>query len=90
MPVGSKRTNQTLTLAYRNGAFIVAGFAYDYHDFLEENVASDCNYNVLTGKGKSSRKRLDGTTVQKIVSVEGNNIPFAEWNPGTGFSACGE
>ncbi|GLS39212.1 hypothetical protein GCM10010869_48090 [Mesorhizobium tianshanense] len=90
MPVGSKRTNQTLTLAYRNDAFIVAGFAYDYHDYLEHNVASDCNYNVLTGKGESSRKRPDGTTEQKIVSVEGKIIPFAEWNPGTGFSACGE
>jgi hypothetical protein len=90
MPVGSKRTNQTLTLAYRNDAFIVAGFAYDYHDYLEENVASDCDYNVLTGKGKSSKMQPDGTTVQKIVSVEGKVIPFAEWNPGTGFSACGE
>ena len=90
MPVGSKRTNQTLTLAYRNDAFIVAGFAYDYRDYLEENAASDCDYNVLTGKGKSSKTQPDGTTVQKIVSVEGKNIPFAEWNAGTGLAACGE
>jgi hypothetical protein len=90
MPVGSKRTNQTLTLAYRDGVFIVAGFAYDYHDFLEDNVASDCDYNVLTGKGKSGKMREDGTTTHATVSVEGKIIPFAEWNPATGFSACGK
>ena len=90
MPVGSKRTNTTLTLAYRNDAFIVAGFAYDYHDYLKDNVASDCDYNVLTGKGKSSKMQPDGTTVHSIVAVEGKVVPFAEWNPGTGFAACGD
>ncbi|WP_292550503.1 hypothetical protein [Mesorhizobium sp.] len=90
MPVGSKRSNQTLTLAYRNDAFIVAGFAYDYYDHLEENVASDCDYNVLTGKGKSSEQQPDGTTKQKTVAVEGKVIAFSEWNHGTGFDACGE
>ncbi|TIS97665.1 hypothetical protein [Mesorhizobium sp.] len=90
MPVGSKRTNETLTIAWRDGAFIVAGFAYDYDDYLEDNVASDCDYNVLTGKGKSSKMQPDGTTKQKTVAVEGKVIAFSEWNPGTGFSACGE
>ncbi|RWN28448.1 MAG: hypothetical protein EOR95_23610 [Mesorhizobium sp.] len=90
MPVGSKRTNTTLTLAYRNDAFIVAGFAYDYHDYLEDNVASDCDYNVLTGKGKSSKMQPDGATKQKTVAVEGKVIAFSEWSPGIGFSACGE
>lgn len=90
MPQGSERTNETLTIAWRNGAFIVAGYAYDYHDYLKDNVESACDYNVLTGKGKSSKKQPDGTTVHKTVSVEGKVIPFAEWNTGTGFAACGE
>ncbi|RWL16984.1 MAG: hypothetical protein EOR57_27135 [Mesorhizobium sp.] len=90
MPVGSKRINQTLTLAYRDGAFIVARFAYDYHDYLEDNVASDCDYNVLSGKGKSSKMQPDGTTAHATVSVEGKIMPFAEWNTSTGFTACGE
>jgi hypothetical protein len=90
MPVGSKRTNQTLTLAYRNDAFIVAGFAYDHHDYLEDNVASDCDYNVLSGKGKRSKTLEDGTTAHATVSIEGKIIPFAEWDTGTGFAACGE
>ncbi|MFK0690734.1 hypothetical protein ACFX5Q_21395 [Mesorhizobium sp. IMUNJ 23033] len=90
MPQGSERTNKTLTVAWREGAFIVAGFAYDHDDALKENSKSSCDYNVLTGKGKSSKQQPDGKTVRKKVSVEGAVIPFAEWNAGTGFSACGE
>lgn len=90
MPIGSERTNQTLTIAYRNGAFIVAGFAYDYRDHLQDNVASACDYNVLTGKGTSSKKQPNGTTKRKQVSVGRRVIAFKDWNPGTGFTACGE
>ncbi|CAN7673910.1 hypothetical protein [Mesorhizobium sp. LjNodule214] len=90
MPEGSERTNQTLTIAWREGAFIVAGFAYVHDDALKDNSKSRCDYNVLTGKGKSSKQQPDGKTVRKKVSVEGAVIPFAEWNTGTGFSACGE
>ncbi|MER9232146.1 hypothetical protein NKI56_08590 [Mesorhizobium sp. M0622] len=57
---------------------------------MNDNVAGDCDYNVLTGKGKSSKKLADGTTRHATVSVEGKVIPFAAWTPGTGFSACGE
>ena len=90
IPVGSERTNQTLTIAWRDGAFIVAGAAYDYHDYLKDNVESACEYNVLTGKGKSSKKQPDGSTKHKTVSVEGQTIAFKDWNPGTAFAACGD
>ena len=90
MPIGSERTNQTLIIAYRNGAFIVAGFAYDYEDYQQDNVARACDYDVLTGKGMSRKKQPDGTTEQKPVSVEGQVIAFKDWNPGIGFTACGE
>jgi hypothetical protein len=90
MPVGSKRTDMTLTIAWRNGAFIVAGFAYDHYDYLEENAESACEYNVLTGKGTSSEKQPDGSTKHKTVSVEGQTIAFKDWSPGTTFTACGD
>ena len=90
MPIGSERTNQTLIIAYRTGAFIVAGFAYDYEDYQQDNVARACDYDVLTGKGMSRKKQSDGTTEQKPVSVEGQVIAFKDWNPGIGFTACGE
>ena len=90
MPIGSERTNQTLIIAYRNGAFIVAGFAYDYEDYQQDNVARACDYDVLTGKGMSRKKQPDGTTERKPVLVEGQVIAFKDWNPGIGFTACGE
>ncbi|AZV20974.1 hypothetical protein [Mesorhizobium sp. M7A.F.Ce.TU.012.03.2.1] len=89
MPVGSERTDMTLTIAWRNGAFIVAGFAYNHDDYLKENAESACEYNVLTGKGTSSEKQPDGSTKHKTVSVEGQAIAFKDWNPGAAFTACG-
>ncbi|MCA0045816.1 hypothetical protein LB577_02415 [Mesorhizobium sp. B283B1A] len=89
-PTGSERTNQTLTIAYRNGAFIVAGFAYDSQDYLKENVASACDYNVLTGKGTSSKQQPDGSTKHKTVSAEGRIVAFKDWNSGDAFTACQE
>ena len=88
MPQGSERTNQTLIIAYRDGNFIVAGFAYDSEDFQQDNVASACDFNVLTGKGTSSKKQPDGTTKHRTVSVEGRTVAFRDWNPGAAFSAC--
>ncbi|PWJ94754.1 hypothetical protein C8D77_1011440 [Mesorhizobium loti] len=90
MEIGSERTDMTLTIAWRNGAFIVAGFAYDHYDYMEENAESACEYNVLTGKGTSSEKQPDGSTKHKTVSVEGQTIAFKDWTPGTTFTACGE
>ncbi len=89
MEIGSERTDMTLTIAWRNDAFIVAGFAYDHYDYLKENAESACAYNVLTGKGTSSEKQPDGSTKHRNVSVEGQTIAFKDWNPGTTFSACG-
>lgn len=78
MPIGSERTNQTLTLAYRDGLFIVAGFAFEHEDHLKENAQASCDINLVTGKGQSS----------KPVTVPGAIIPFAKWNLGIGFAAC--
>jgi len=88
--IGSERTNQTLTIAYRDGAFIVAGFAYDSDDYLQENAASACDYNVLTGKGTSSKQQPDGSTKHKTVSTEGRTVAFRDWNAGDAFAACQE
>ncbi|MFA6157046.1 hypothetical protein [Mesorhizobium sp.] len=88
LPQGSERTNQTLIIAYRDGDFIVAGFAYESEDFQQDNVASACDINILTGKGTSSKKQPDGTTRHRAISVEGRTVAFRDWNPGAAFSAC--
>ncbi|WP_275785299.1 hypothetical protein [Pararhizobium gei] len=88
-PVGSARTDQTLTLAYRENRFVVSGFSYEYRDFLDETVGSQCSYSVLEGTGRSARKNDAGSMVDKPVSVPAKTIPFREWEISTGFDACG-
>ena len=87
---GGERTNKTLTLAWRNEGFVVAGIAYDYFQFGTDTIESSCDYDVLTGKGKSSKRQEDGSMKQAAVSVEGKVIPFAEWDAGIAISACGD
>ncbi|ESY74177.1 hypothetical protein X740_31945 [Mesorhizobium sp. LNHC221B00] len=90
IPSNGARTDQTLTIAWRNNGFVVAGFSYDYHDYMKDNVASDCDYNLLTGKGKSSKMQPDGTRLHRTVAVEGKVVPIAEWDSGASFTDCGE
>ena len=85
-----ERTDKTLTLAWRNDAFIVTSVAYVYYQFRTDIIASSCDYDVLTGKGKSMKTQDDGSKVNGIVSVEGRVVPFAEWDVATAFTACGD
>lgn len=89
LPVGSERTDRTLVIAYRDDAFIVAGFAYEFENYLRENTAAGCQYNVLTGKGESNRMQQNGNVKKTPVAVAGKVIAFQDWNSGIGFSACG-
>ena len=42
-------TTETLTIVYRNGAFLVAGWAQDFYNSRDE-VSSHCSVNYLAGK----------------------------------------
>ena len=85
-----ERTDKTLTIAWRNDAFIVTSVAYVYYQFRTDIIASSCDYDVLTGKGKSVKTQDDGSKVENTVSVDGRVVPFAEWDDGIAFSACGD
>lgn len=54
--IGRNRWEQTLTIAYRNGDFVVAGYTYNYYDTLDPDAAGKCDYNVLTGKAMVNDK----------------------------------
>jgi hypothetical protein len=49
--IGRERWEQILTIAYRRGAFMVAGYTYTYYDTLDPDAAGQCDVNLLTGKG---------------------------------------
>lgn len=78
--VGRERWRQSLTIAYRNFDFIVAGYTYAAYDTLSESGARECDLNVLTGKGKSNGRALAGPP--RFVLLK-------DWKDETARNACG-
>lgn len=87
--IGRNRWNQTLTIAYRNTDFIVAGFTYSYYDTLDPNSSGDCDLNVLTGKGTANVPDGKGGTRKVAVSAAPQFIAFKDWPDDGGMKACG-
>lgn len=78
--VGRDRWEQTLTIAYRNSSFVVAGFTYSDHDTLDPKSGGSCDYNVLSGKISSKGKDS---------KVEAKTIKIADWDDTLAMTACG-
>ncbi|HVK92713.1 MAG TPA: hypothetical protein VM468_15160 [Mycoplana sp.] len=78
--VGRDRWSQSLTLAWRGAQFVVAGYSYSSHDTLDPGNSTECDLNVLTGKG---------TANGKAVTAKGAQIAFEVWDDEIGRKACG-
>lgn len=78
--VGRDRWRQSLTIAYRNFDFIVAGYTYVSYDTLDPNNAAECDLNVLTGKGKTNSGPVAG---------KAQFVLLKDWNDGVARSICG-
>ncbi|WP_077961553.1 hypothetical protein [Ensifer adhaerens] len=78
--VGRDRWEQKLTVAYRNFEFVVAGYTYSSYDTLDPDNTSQCDLNVLTGKGKSN---------DKPVATKGELVLLKDWSDDRGQKACG-
>lgn len=78
--IGRNRWEQTLTLAYREGRFLVAGYNYSSYDTLDPDADDSCDYNVVTGKFKKGETA--GSTAPKTVPIE-------DWTDEIGQKACG-
>lgn len=78
--IGRDRWEQKLTVAYRNFDFVVAGYTYSSYDTLDLDNTSECDFNVLTGKGKSNGKP---------VATKGEIVLLKDWSDDRGQSACG-
>lgn len=78
--VGRGRWRQSLTVAYRNFDFIVAGYTYSSYDTLDPNSGSECDLNVLTGKGKSNGGPVAG---------KAQFVLLKDWKDDIGRSICG-
>lgn len=49
--IGRERWEHTLSLAYRDGRFLVAGLTFSSFDSLQEEEPLTCDLNLLTGRG---------------------------------------
>ncbi|SOC45695.1 hypothetical protein SAMN05892877_11783 [Rhizobium subbaraonis] len=78
--VGRDRWEQSLAIAYRNGQFVVAGYTYSSYDTLDPNNTSQCDLNVLTGKGMANGKP---------VTARAETVTFEAWSDEIGQKACG-
>jgi hypothetical protein len=87
--IGRDRWSQTLTLAYRNSDFAVAGFTYSWYDTLNLDSIGNCDLNVLTGKGKASLPDGKGGFKDVKVSVAPAFVPIQEWSDESAVKTCG-
>lgn len=78
--VGRDRWRQSLTVAYRNFDFIVAGYTYSSYDTLDPNASAECDLNVLTGKGKTSGGPVSGQAQFALLK---------DWKDETARAICG-
>ena len=70
------RWNQKLTIAFRNGQFVVAGYTHTDRDTLELENYGTCDVNFLAGKGEVSRGGKAKTGFRaKFISP-----PLVQWN----------
>jgi hypothetical protein len=68
--IGRDKWQQTLTLVYRNKAFVVGGVTYSYYDGLNPKNAHSCDVNLLTGKAIRDKKP---------VKLTPQTIALADW-----------
>lgn len=78
--IGRDRWEQRLTIAYRNFDFAVAGYTYTSYDTLNPDDTTDCDFNVLTGKGMRNGKP---------IATNGELIFLKDWTDDRGQTVCG-
>jgi hypothetical protein len=57
--IGRDRWEQTLTIAYRNDQFVIAGLTLEVRDTLDHSAGGNCDLNLLTGQGTRNGRRVD-------------------------------
>ncbi|MDX8516787.1 hypothetical protein [Mesorhizobium dulcispinae] len=78
----SKSTEDTLTVVYRSGTFLVGGYSrnWDWNiqksDGTVETTIGDCDINYLTGKATASRDLEDGRPVKGRFKP----VPLKDWS----------
>ena len=78
--IGRDRWHQALTVALRDGRFVVVGITRDSHDTLDPKAGGSCDLNLATGRG---------TAMGKPVTVAAAPVPLADWSDDKLPKLCG-
>ena len=73
--VGRGRWRLTLTIAYRDGDYRVAGYTYEWRDTLDLADNGVCDVNLLTGLGEVS---VDGGATKRFAQSL-PALPVTDW-----------
>ncbi len=79
MAVGRDKWERTMTLAFRNGHFVVSGLTLSAFDTLDPKAGGSCDINFLSGKAKAGRK---------AIKVAMGAIPVEKWTEDMIPKAC--
>ena len=83
--IGRNRWHQTLTIAYRQNAYRVAGFTYGWYDTLNLEDNGECDLNLLSGRGFLTKNE-----VKRAVRTNYPAYPVTRWTDETPIPrACG-
>ena len=75
--IGRYRWRQTLTVAWRDDTFVLAGFSYHWYDGHDPERGGTCDVNLLSGKGVRTR----GTFLREIsFHTKSRGGPIADWD----------
>ena len=74
--VGRDRWQLTLTIAYRDNDYRVAGYTYEWNDTLDLASNGICDVNILAGKGETS---LNGGPNTSFATDE-FATPVTDWS----------
>lgn len=69
--VGRERWTSTMTVAWRDERFVVAGYTFNSFDTLQEEEPLICDLNLLTGRGT-----INGGEVSFSLRA----VPLSEWS----------
>lgn len=82
--IGRHRWHLTLTIAYRRGTYLVAGYTYDWYDTIELADNGICDLNLLTGRGIRRRDTGPDTPVRTDQPA----LPATSWKEDTAIPAA--
>jgi len=76
--IGRDRWRQTLTIAWRDGAFMLAGFTCSWHDTPDLANSGTCDVNLLNGKGELEKGPEENPT-KTTLRTDMRAVPIADW-----------